>query len=552
MPGSLPTDHPDVASMLRKNTLNNRLPLMADSEEQVLSYRKDSVDKTHSRQVFLSAVIVMLATFIAPSFQKILSSSRAWGLLGWTESQWALFLAIRALIFVIFVLAAGIIGDFWGRRRVMLLLLEGFIACLVASMVLPAGIVSVTLQTPLSILGVMIRALTVTIVLLAAHDKREQIQNLIIYSALAGAASILSPLVSGELLSIIDFKLLYILPLLLTLVGFRMVSNNIQENRVTTGEYRNNGIALAVWTFGLCAVIFSGILQSSLGWTYPIVLTGMVLGGGLILALNWLSVVSKSKFWQFKLYYQKQLSIALLAGVVLNTALFAVLVQIYNFLYKVQDIPAVTAGLALAPFLIGALLTGSLATWMNARVGVRDTLAAGLIVIALPAIGLYILDPGLSYWAIMPFLILLGFGFVLGNAPRLILLNTSVPSNLSATIQSIGSAISQLGGALAYPFVLILLESFAKNAYVKLLGDTGLSSEAISSRIAQVASISESFPLVVPQDQSVHVLQSVDSFLKEAYVTGISQAMLVLAGICIFSAIVVHFGLDVMKDEDGG
>lgn len=544
MSGYIPTEYPDVASVYRKNTLNNRLPLMADSKEQVLSNRRHSVDKTHSRRVFLSAVIVMLATFIAPSFQKILSASRAWGLLGWTESQWALFLAVRALIFVVFVLAAGIIGDFWGRRRVMLLLLAGFITCLVASMVLPANIVSVTLQTPLSILGIMIRALTVTIVLFAAHDKREQLQNLIIYSALVGAASILSPIVSVELLNVINFKLLYILPLLLTLVGFRMVSKNIQESRVTKGEYRNDGIALAAWTFGLCALIFSGILQSSLGWKHPIVLTGMVFGGGLLLGLNWLSAVSKSKPWQFRLYYQKQLGIAVLAGVVLNTALFAVLVQTYNFLYKVQDVPAVTAGLALAPFLIGVFLTGSLATRMNARVGVRDTLAAGLVVIALPAIGLYILDPGLSYWVIMPFLILLGFGFVLGNAPRLILLNTSVPSNLSATIQSIGSAISQLGGALAYPFVLILLESFAKNTYVKLLGDTGLSPEAISNRIAQIASNSESFPLVVPQDQSVQVLQSLDSFLKEAYVTGISQAMLVLAAICIFTAVVVHFSLD--------
>lgn len=322
-------------------------------------------------------------------------------------------------------------------------------------------------------------------------------------------------MVSVELLNIINFKLVYIFPLLLALVGFRMVSKNIQESRVTTGEYRNDGIALVVWTFGLCALIFSGILQSSLGWTHPIVLTGVVLGGWLILGLNWLSVVSKSKFWQFKMYYQKQLSIALLAGVVLNTALFAVLVQTYNFLYKVQDIPAVTAGIALAPFLIGAFLSGSLATRMNARFGVRDTLAAGLVAIALPAIGLYILDPGLSYWVIMPFLILLGFGFILGNAPRLILLNASVPSNLSATIQSIGSAISQLGGALAYPFVLILLERFATNAYVKLLGDIGLSSEAISNRIAQIAAIGESFPLVVPQDSSAQLLQRADAILKD-------------------------------------
>lgn len=530
-----------------KKESKNQLLIMTDSVKQIHPEYIDAMDKTRSRQIFLSVVVVMVATLIAPSFYRILGS-KAWGLLGWEEAQWALFLTGRALFLVIFVLAAGIIGDFWGRRRVLLLTLAAYIACLIASMLLPVGEVSVALQTPLSILGVMIRVLVVTMVILSANDPRGRILNLIVYSALSGAASLLSPIISRELLDYIDIKLLYVLPLVLALVGFWLVTKNVQESRFAAGKIRNDGIALVVWTFGLCTLLFSGILQSGIGWKHPAVLVSFVLGGGLLLGLNRLSTVSKSKPWEFTLYYQRQLSITLFAGIVLHIALFAVLVQTYNFLYKVEEISPVTAAFALSPFLLGALMLGSLATRMNARIGMRDTLAAGLIAVAIPAIGLYLLKPGLSYWVIMPFLVLLGFGYILGNAPRLILLNASVPFNLSATIQSISSATVQLGSALAYSLVLTLLQGFTENAYVELLGNIGLSPSATYEQVAQLAAIGESFPLIVPRTL---FLRGVDSLIKDAYVTGISQAMLVLAGVCILCAIVVHFGLQKIKDKEG-
>jgi len=46
-------------------------------------------------------------------------------------------------------------------------------------------------------------------------------------------------------------------------------------------------------------------------------------------------------------------------------------------------------------------------------------------------------------------------------------------------------------------------------------------------------------------------LQSADDLLKEAYVTGISQAILVLAGVCILYAAVVRVGLRDKKTTKG-
>ena len=68
----------------------------------------------------------------------------------------------------------------------------------------------------------------------------------------------------------------------------------------------------------------------------------------------------------------------------------------YRGYFLLSDVLAVTARIALASLLIGTLLTGSLATQMNARVGLRDTLAASLVAIVFPGTGLYIREKRLG------------------------------------------------------------------------------------------------------------------------------------------------------------
>jgi MFS family permease len=215
----------------------------------------------------------------------------------------------------------------------------------------------------------------------------------------------------------------------------------------------------------------------------------------------------------------------------------------YNFFTKVQEYTMLNTVLALAPILLGVIFLGMLATRLMIRFGMRRSLAIGLLVLATPALGLSILEANLPYWVIMPFLILLGFGFILSNTPRLVLLFKSVPRDLIATVQSIGSATAQLGSALAYTYMMTLLERFTLNAYVDMLGGSGLSNAAIAERITQVVTASESLPLGISQSQQVQFLQSVEPLLKDAYVTGISQTMLALAGVCVIGAPIVFWGL---------
>ncbi len=82
---------------------------------------------------------------------------------------------------------------------------------------------------------------------------------------------------------------------------------------------------------------------------------------------------------RFVLHFQRRLSVAVLAGVLLNLALYAAAVQIFNFLQWVKGYDVIYAALGLVPILAGTLLLGTLAARLTIRVGLRDALSIGLL-----------------------------------------------------------------------------------------------------------------------------------------------------------------------------
>ena len=77
----------------------------------------------------------------------------------------------------------------------------------------------------------------------------------------------------------------------------------------------------------------------------------------------------------------------ILAGVIINIALYAILVQMYNFLTKIQELSMLNTVLALAPILLGVFFLGVLATRLMLHFGMRRSLSIGLLVLAIPPSG---------------------------------------------------------------------------------------------------------------------------------------------------------------------
>jgi hypothetical protein len=328
-----------------------------------------------------------------------------------------------------------------------------------------------------------------------------------------------------------------------------LVARKVPESRASVRAEPRNVAALCAWVAGVCAIIFAVVLAGSLGWSSPLVLGTLAAGAAILLALVWLRGHPLKQEWRFVLRFERRLTVAIVAGVILNLALYAVATQIFNYFRKVQDYDLLRAGLGLAPILIGPLLLGALISRLTVRVGVRDTLSLGLLLVAASAAGFGFLQPDIPYWALAVLLALLGLGFIAGNAPYLLLLSASVPRNLAATVQAVGRTTSQLGGALAYALMLTLIAGFAGQAFVESAEAAGVSPAGILQQLSSLAALGGNTSLVLLQEAELQALDRIAPGVELAYTVGLSQAMWVLAGLCAFGAVLVRIGLPAKRIE---
>lgn len=495
-----------------------------------------------SHKALIALLVVTLSTDVLPPFMRLLGSQR-YDFLGISEEQWSIYVASRGLVFILFVLLAGVLGDILGRRRVLLWTLAAFIiGMLFLTFLSPLAVSYLLIYTLMVILGVMINILAITLVILS-YEGRSQLFAVAVYSIISAIGFLLAPILTRAIGQLFGANLVFMLPLVLAALGVRQTIKNIPERFTESNPRRQDVIALAVWTAGLCLIIYAGVLSGNLGWTHPLVLAGLALGGLILLSLAWLRGKRLPGKYSFKMVYGRELSMAIFAGVVLYLAFFAIVVQLFNYLNRVLQYNLVIAGLALTPILIGALVQNSNVIRWTSQMGVRQAMALGLVLLAVPALAFSLLDTPISHWILLSGLLLVGFGFILCNSQRLLLLASSVPRNMAATVQSIGGATANLGGALAYSFMMTLVAGFGVRAYVQRLEEFGLSPAQITSRLFRLAEFGEQISVLSTSDEQIDLLREIDFWLVQAYVTGLSQAMLVLGIVCLFSAAIVYIGL---------
>jgi DHA2 family methylenomycin A resistance protein-like MFS transporter len=338
---------------------------------------------------------------------------------------------------------------------------------------------------------------------------------------------------------------------LLTALAIVLVVKRVPESRASAQAKPHSVAALCAWVAGVCAILFGVVLAGSLGWSSPLVLGTLAVGAGTLLALVWLRGHSLREEWRFVLRFERRLTVAIVAGVILNLALYAVAVQVFGFLQRVQHYGLLLAGLRLTPILIGPLLLGALASRLSVRAGLRGALAVGLLLVAASAAGFGFLQPDVRYWTLALLLALLGLGFIIGNAPYLLLLSSSVPRDLTATVQAVGRSTAQLGGALAYTLMLTLIAGFGTQAFVRSAQAANVSEMVIQQELWSVAAAAGDTSLLLVEEFELQLLEWIAPGLESAYTIGLARAMWVLAGLCAIGAVLVWIGLPGRQSERG-
>jgi MFS transporter, DHA2 family, methylenomycin A resistance protein len=359
------------------------------------------------------------------------------------EQQWVIDSFV--LVFASLLVAGGVLGDRYGRRRALLvglaLFATGSLWCALAPSVEPLLVGRVVQGTG----PALVLPASLAIVGATYSEPLARARAVGIWGAGSGTGVALGPLVGGGLVEAFGWRAVFAINVpacaLLAVAALR----NVVHDRPAPARHPFDAPAAVLVTLAVAAVTFTVIEGRQLGWTSAPVL-GAVAGAAVLLtAFVRHERGHPAPLVDLAVLRERRFVAANLGGAVLFGALTGSAVYLSVFLQQVQDRGALEAGLVLLPQGVLIAATSPLTGAIVARVGTRPPILAGMTVCCVALLGLVTLDGGTSALHAGAVLGLLGIGTGLALPPMTATALGAVRSRDAGMASALHNASRQLG-----------------------------------------------------------------------------------------------------------
>ncbi|HEX2820447.1 MAG TPA: MFS transporter [Streptosporangiaceae bacterium] len=439
-----------------------------------------------------------------------------------SDLQW--FSSGYFLVLAAAMLPAGLLGDRYGRKKVLLISLAlfgiGSVACAYSTSV--AEFLVARVVVGLGGAGLIVMAFSVLTVL---FSKAERPKAVGVVSALTFVAFPVGPILGGWLLTSYWWGWVFLINVPVVVVGLAAVIALVPESRAAQRPGLDL-VGVAASAAGLVALTYGLIQAGQDGWSDIGALALMIAGVALLVGFfGWERRLTRRPGGQplidLTLFSSASFTWGVILAVVPILAMLGILFTLPQYFQGVLGTTAMGSGLRLLP-LVGGLVAGAfpasrIVSLVGAKVAVTAgfvLLAAGLVVGAMTGVssgGLYV-----AAWMAVAGL---GTGIAIATAMSAALVE------LSADKSGVGSAVLQAVNKTGGPFGIAVLGSVLSAGYLARLHLSGLPAAAAATvRQSVFGGVA-----VASKLHSAALLASV----RTAFVHGMDLSLAVSAGIAV-------------------
>ncbi|WLW52580.1 DHA2 family efflux MFS transporter permease subunit [Streptomyces sp. YU58] len=427
------------------------------------------------------------------------------------EQQWMADAYI--VVFAALMLPAGLLGDRFGRRRMLVAGLGVFLAAsllgalaqdvhwvIAARAVMGVG---AALVTPL--------ALSVLPTLFAPEERTKAVG---IASAASALGLPLGPILGGWLLNHFWWGSVFLVNVPMAALGIAACVFLLPETRDPASP-KVDTLSTALTATGLGALVYAIIEAPARGWGDALVLG--TLGGSVLLicALVLRERRVERPMLDMTLLAHRDFLFNTIAATLVMFVLSGLLFVLPPYLQAVLGHDALGTGVRLLPMMGGLLVASRVAPPVVARFGGRATVSAGLVVLAFAGLLGSRTTPDSGYGFVALWLTVTGLGFGFSLMPAMSSALGALPRDRAGSGSGLLMTLRQVGGAIG----IALLGSLLAAAFRDRLDVTGLPARAADTAGESVVAAH----LVAARTGSAELAASANS----AYVHGMGVVLLV-------------------------
>ena len=416
--------------------------------------------------VFLDSTVVNVAL---PKIGRELPSA----LFGVLEGQSYVYNGYLLTVSALLILA-GALNDFFGRKRMFILGLGGFLATSLLCGLAPSMELLILFRIFQGVAGALLVPGSLAL-LTVTFSGEAQGRAFGLWAAASAATTILGPFAGGILVDSISWRAAFLINVPLLIVAIWATTRYVQESRAAGATGRFDWLGAFVVAVAVGGLSFGTIYGQQREWKDPVALA--LLGAGAIatIALPFLMMRRSHPLIPPELFRSCNFTVTNISTFLIYGALYVVGYFLTLFVQGTIGFSAAAAGLAVIPSGLFLVFLSSRFGALAAAHGPRlfmtigpAIMAAGILWYArIPATtapwlfgfgdpGTYL--PPVSFaMDILPGALLFGLGLSILVAPLTTALMTSVPSRNSGVASAINNAISRVGPQLAGAVIFIAI-----------------------------------------------------------------------------------------------
>src|SRR3954467_4390886 len=363
------------------------------------------------------------------------------------------------LVFAGLLLAAGSLGDRFGRKRALVSGLAVFglgSVCAALSTDATMLIASRALMG-LGAAGIMPTTLSILTNIFPSNERPKAIAA---WAAVSGLGIAIGPISGGFLIEHFNWSSIFLINLPVVaacLIGAVVLVPNSRDPESPKIDLPGTGLSIT----GLSAIVWALIEAPERGWGSPIILAAFAAGAAIITAFIAWERRTDHPMLDVSVFRNLRFSAASISITFVFFALMGVMYFLTTYMQSVKGFTALETGIRVLPIAAGMILTSKLSVALSQRLGTKKVVALGLANVAISLVMVARFDVDTSYLTIAMALFGIGHGIGLAMSPATEAIMGALPRAKAGIGSAMNDVVREVGGTLG----IAVLGSILASAY---------------------------------------------------------------------------------------